>query len=125
MPMTYEIDPEVGLIRLQGSGCLTDREMIECIQSLRADPALRPDMPTLSDMREIEVGFSTAGIQEMMSVMRASAGRRGSARAAIVVSSAVAFGMGRMLEMRAEGEAEPRFRVFEDMDAARAWLGLD
>ena len=58
----------------------------------------------------------------MVEVMQASDGRRGAARAAIVVDSSTAFGMGRMFELRSEGATQPAFRIFEDPAAAEAWL---
>ena len=86
-----------GLVRIVGTGRLTDEEIVECISSLRTDPKLEPDMNTLSDMRDIEVDFSTEGVVRMLTVMEGTADRRAAARAAIVVSSDVAFGMGRMV----------------------------
>ncbi len=125
MPMTYTIDKANSLVRIVGTGLLTDEEMVECIASLRADPELEPDMNTLSDMRDIEVGFTRNGINGMVKVMRDSSERRAAAKAAIVVSSDVAYGMGRMLEIVAEGEVEPSFRIFRDMDSALSWLEID
>ena len=124
MPMTYVIGPHHHLVRITGTGVLTDEEMIRCVSDLRSDPALEPDMRTLSDMRHIEVAFTAKGIDEMVRVMDTTAERRKKAKAAIVVSSDLAFGMGRMLEMTAEERADPRFMIFRDMDAAYEWLGL-
>jgi len=59
MPMTYVIDKGSRLIRIVGTGRLIDEEMVRCVTSLRADPDLEPGMNTLSDMRDIEVDFST------------------------------------------------------------------
>jgi ornithine carbamoyltransferase len=61
----------------------------------------------------------------MLTVMEDTADRRAAARAAIVVSSDTAFGMGRMVEMRSEERANPRFQIFRDMIAACEWLGVD
>ena len=82
-------------------------------------------MNTLSDMREIEVGFSSLGIRKMIGVMVDDADRRADAKAAIVVNSRVAFGMGRMVELSAEHQTDPRFRIFRDLDEAKRWLGVD
>ena len=125
MPMTYTIDKETGVVRIVGTGLLTDEEMVQCVSSLRADPRLEPEMNSLSDMRDIEVGFSRNGIDRMIEVMKASSERRAAAKAAIVVSSDVAFGMGRMLEIVSDGKVEPRFRVFRDMDSALSWLEIN
>jgi len=125
MPMAYTIDRNARLIRIVGTGRLTDEEMVECISSLRTDPKLEPSMNTLSDMRDIEVGFSTEGVERMIAVMKGTAERRAAAKAAIVVSSDAAFGMARIVEMRSEERADPSFRVFRDMVAACEWLGID
>ncbi len=123
MPMSYTIDPVAGVVRIAGSGLLTDREMVDCIDALRHDPALEPGMNTLSDMRRIEVGFTSAGVESMVEIMRATEERRGDSRAAIVVSEEVAFGMARMFELISENaDVHPNFRVFYDFEQATAWL---
>jgi hypothetical protein len=99
--------------------------MVHCISTLRSDPQLEPDMNTLSDMREIEVDFSTQGVSTMIEVMERTADKRSGARAAIVVGTDVAFGMGRMVELRSDERAEPNFRIFRDMLAASEWLGIE
>lgn len=125
MPMTYSIDAESRLVRIIGSGRVDDADMVQCIKDLRADPRLEPDMNTLSDMRGIEVGFTSQGVARMLGVMQATSQRRSAAKAAIVVESDVAFGMGRMVEMRSEEHAEPSFRIFREMTEACRWLGID
>jgi hypothetical protein len=122
MSMTYELDKKERVVRILGSGRLTDEELVECIASLRADPELEPDMHTLSDLRNIDVAFTSDGVSSMLSVMKNSSAERSEAKAAIVVSSDIAFGMGRMVELRSEDEIDPSFKIFRDMTAAQAWL---
>ena len=123
--MAYTVDPEARLVRIVGTGRLTGEEIVQCISALRRDARLEPDMNTLSDMRDIEVAFSTQGVSRMLTVMEETADKRAAAKAAIVVGSDVAFGMGRMVEMRSDERAEPSFRVFREMAAACAWLGIE
>jgi len=123
--MTFSIDLEIRLIRLEGSGRVTDEDMLECVKAMRSDSRLEPDMNTLSDMRGIEVGFTSQGVRRLVDVMRMTAEKRKAAKAAIVVSADVAFGMGRMLEILSDERVEPRFRIFRDFDEAREWLGSD
>ena len=125
MPMTYEIDREAGLVLIVGRGAVTDQEMVDCVSALRRDPDLEPSMPTLSDMRGIEVAFTPDGIVRMIQVMEDTKDRRDAVRAAIVADSDAAFGMGRMFEMRAQDRAEPKFGIFRDMESALDWLGAD
>jgi hypothetical protein len=122
--MTYTIDVEARLVRMSGSATLTDAEMLECISALLVDPLLEPDMDTLSDMRDIEIGFTREGVERMVAVMESRRDSRAASKAAIVVSTDVAFGMGRMVELRSEGQTEPRFRIFRDMRVACEWLGI-
>ena len=124
MPMTYVIDRHNHLVRITGIGVLTDGDMIQCVSDLRNDPALEPDMSTLSDMRYIEVAFTAQGIDEMLSVMEQTSELRRKAKAAIVVSSDLAFGMGRMLEMSADDRVGPNFMIFRGIGAACEWLGI-
>lgn len=125
MPMRYSIDPDKRLIQMVGVGKLIDEEMLECVKALRSDPNVEPDMPTLSDMRHIEVGFTADGVLRMLGIMEDESGvPRSSARAAIVVSSDVAFGMGRMVEMLSDKRIDPSFQIFRSMDDAREWLGV-
>lgn len=98
--------------------------MVQCIAALRVDPQLEPDMNTLSDMREIEVAFTAQGVSSMVEVMETTADRRSAAKAAIVVSTDVAFGMGRMLQGWSGEHSDPSFRIFRDLPAAHEWLGI-
>ncbi|MDJ0924544.1 MAG: hypothetical protein QNJ77_08285 [Acidimicrobiia bacterium] len=124
--MSYTIDRDAHLVRITGEGLLTDEEMRDCVSALRADPMLEPDMNTLSDMRHIEVAFTSEGVSAMVDIMRSTSDQRESARGAIVVGDDLAYGMARVFGTKAElSGAEPRFRVFRDMEAARTWLGLE
>ena len=52
--------------------------------------------------------------------------RRGDAKAAVVTSGKLGFGMARMLSELGEAkQASTHFRAFHDMAKARAWLGLE
>ena len=125
MPMRYTIDRDAQLVRVMGSGRLTDADMRQCVAALRQDPDLEPDMNTLSDMRGIEVAFTADGIRQVIAIMRRTGDRRSGGRAAIVVDSDVAFGMGRVFATTAEGQTEPPFRIFRAFSDACDWLGID
>ena len=86
MPMTYSIDVDENLVYIVGSGRLTDEEMVDCVWELRSDPMLQPDMNVLSDMRGIEMGFSSSGIRKMLDVMVSTEDRRSESYAALVVA---------------------------------------
>jgi hypothetical protein len=124
--MSYRIDTVQKAVFLEGSGVLTDEEMIDCVRHLRGDAQLETGMPTLSDMRAVQrLAISRRGIDEMIAVMAATDANRGAAKAAIVASEDLQFGMARMLQMKADEKVHPEFRVFREMAAAKAWIGLD
>ena len=122
--MTYHIDSEARLVHIEGAGQLTDDDMIDCVKRLRADPDLEPDMPTLSDMRNIDMAFSPEGVREMVKTMHDRPADRAQARVAIVVSNQVAYGMGRMFELYTDTRVDPMLRVFQSMSEALDWLEL-
>ena len=121
MPMDYIIDDERRIVRMTGSGSLTDAEMKGCIERLRSDPGLAPNMPTISDMRDIEVAFTPQGIRQAIGLMHEAPADRSDAKVAIVVNSSIAFGMGRMFELSANDEVDPRIRIFRSMEEAEVW----
>ena len=125
MPMTYRIDQDSQVVRILGQGLITDDDMVACIAALREDPDLQPHMNILSDMRDIDVGFTSRGVVEMVAVMELSSDRRSAAKAAIVTNSDVAFGMARMFQAQsAIKEQDPQFRIFRGMSEACEWLGV-
>jgi len=122
--MSYTIDQEQKVIRITGSGSVTDADMLGCIKALRSDPLLEPDMRTLSDMRDIEVAFTSDGIRQLIIIMRKAPAGRAKVKAAIVVSSSLSYGMGRMLAQYSDDEIHPSFQIFRDMAEAVDWLGI-
>lgn len=123
MPLTYSIDTNANLVRLNGSGTVTDEEVLTCITALRNDPELLPEMDALSDMRGIEVAFTSQGIVAMKELLdRAGPGLR-VRRTATVTDSLVAYGMGRVTEALLD-ETTLKYRVFREVDEALAWLGV-
>jgi hypothetical protein len=69
--------------------------------------------------------YTIERVRSMIIVMRETAERRSGAKAAIVVTSDVAFGMARMVELRTEAAESPSFRVFREMAEAEEWLDLE
>ena len=88
--------------------------------SAMEDPRFGPRMRTLYDLRAASFdGFGPAGVRKMVA---ADASREVfPARIALVFSSRVAYGFGRMWELLSRREFEARI-FLNDIDAARAWL---
>lgn len=121
MAVTYNIDTDNGVVLVKGDGTVTDQDMIDCAERLRADPDLRPDMPSLCDMRGIESKTTRTGMERVVGILRRTADRREKARSAMLVDKQVTFGLGRMFATLADG-VDPEFKVFDDEDAAHVWL---
>jgi hypothetical protein len=123
MPLTYTVDSEADLVRLTGSGTVTDQDVVSCISALRDDPELRPGMDALSDMREIEVAFTSQGIVAIKELLDRAGPEVRVRRIATVTDSLVAYGMGRVTEALLD-ETTLKYRVFREMDEALVWLGV-
>ena len=92
MPIQYDIDEEMGVIRTTASGRLTDEELLEHKRTLLSDARFRPGMRELSRHQ-----------------------------LALLVPTDLVFGMGRMYEQRTEGNTGG-VEIFRDEAEAQRWL---
>jgi hypothetical protein len=120
MPITYRVDLAASVVLTTATGALTDQDVLRHKQALLDDPAVRPDMAELSDVRGVSALEVTPEGIRMFTAFDRSAGED-SGRLAIVASKDFAFGTARMYQMRGP---EDRVGVFRCIDEARAWLGL-
>jgi hypothetical protein len=118
MPASYEIDAQRRLVLSRGWGVLTDEDLIDHYERLRADPDLDPTYAQLIDLREVE-RFATAGVTiELVARLRVFAP---GARRAVIASEDVAYGMARMFASFAESQ-DQQIEVFRDARAAVDWV---
>jgi hypothetical protein len=121
MPHEYRIDPEKEIVFSHGRGCLTDEDLIDHQNRLRADPLFKPHFRQLADFRavtRVEVKSDT-----IRRIARANPFGRGARRAA-VVDTALKYGFVRMFEILTDEDLH-EIRICADMAEARTWLGLD
>ena len=124
MTITYAIDSGLGVVFTKATGVLTDDELVAHKQNLLRDPAFKPGMVELSDVRGVErLEVTPEGIRRFVVQDSADADRLRCFKLAIVASQDVVFGMARMYEM-STGANSLSVNVFRDMDTARVWLGL-
>jgi hypothetical protein len=122
--MTYTIDPSSGLVLTTAAGVVTDADVLGHLDALAADPRLPAVAAELADARGVTDPAVTSNGLWRAAAREAAAGPPLSARRlAIVAASDAAFGMSRVYQQLADGEAV-RVRVFRDLAAARAWLGI-
>ena len=120
MPLQYRIDLSIRTVFTRPFGVFTDTDARKHVEDLRNHPDFESDFNQLFDARDVtSFELSGACVREIATerVFREGAMR------AFVVGTDVAFGMARMFEMLRD-EAPDQIRVFQNINDARAWLGL-
>ena len=121
MPLKYSIDREQRLIFTEGSGVITDADVIALKEKLLRDPASAEAIGQLSDLRLIErLAVTTAGVHAMVRHDEKNEQAR-ARRLAIVATEDVVFGMARMYQMLG-GRENNGVGVFRGLDEALQWL---
>jgi hypothetical protein len=120
MPITWGFD-STGVIVFTLTSPYTFQEWRRALDELLA-AARTPPLRILVDRRAADPP-DTDMLDQMVGYLRAHAARLAGSIVAIVVSSELAFGMSRMLEIRAEVARVPMtIKIFLDYDAATRWL---
>jgi len=122
MPCRYRIDRDQRLVEVVIDGVISDEDIVELAERMRADPALRPDDRHLVDARRasgLEVSNETVRLLAHTEPLFVPGVRR-----AIVVATSLEFGLARMFQMLGE-DRSGQVGVFRDMDEALAWLGME
>ena len=117
MVISYEIEGD--FVTLVGSGSVTRSDIEAALSSIVATPEFRIGSRLLMLDQQSDYVPDTGNITETATLLSR---RRGQfERMAVVVSQAVKYGVGRMLEAYTEAEGLA-FRVFLDENEARRWL---
>ncbi len=118
MGISYEIKERLIIIRTEGNFEAADLKAT--FQKIFSDPDFKTGANILvHDLDSVFVPSTQEieeGVRNVESIMKSFA-----ARMAIVVSSDVNFGMGRMFEAISENR-NINVRVFKDLDVAKKWL---
>ena len=124
MPISFEIDPRLGLVRTTATGVLTDEELLQHKRDLQGDPRFDASMKELSDIRGVErLDVTAEGVRRAVAMDQGQADALGDYKLALVVSADVVFGMARMYQMMTEENIEG-VGVFRDIEEALEWLGV-
>jgi hypothetical protein len=120
MAITWSFDP-TGLAVITLTSPYSFQEWQRAVDALLAG-IRTPPLRVLVDRRAADPP-DTDMLDQMVGYLRAHAAQLAGSFAAIVISSEVAFGMSRMLEIRAEVARVPiTMKIFLDYDAATRWL---
>jgi len=121
MPYDYHIDAARRVVFTRFHGVVTDDDLAEHVNRLRNDPTFDPSFSQLTDGNgATKVDVTSDAIRRLVESNPFSK----NAKRAGVASRDVAFGLLRMYELLADSRCG-EFRVFRDVNEARAWLGLD
>jgi hypothetical protein len=119
MPATYEIDKQRRLVITTVSDRLTLADALSHQDKLLKDPDFDSSFSQLMDLtRASGSDLEASDIRKMAQRKIFSPG----SRRAIVASSNLVYGFGRMFEILRENAGENGIRVFRDIDEAVDWL---
>jgi hypothetical protein len=119
MSATYEIDKQRRLVISTGLDPFTLADALAHQERLLKDPDFDADFSHIMDFTRI------TGVDLEAGDIRRLAERRifsSESRRAIIVSTDLVYGFGRMFEMIRENLGENGIRVFRDLDVALDWI---
>jgi hypothetical protein len=124
MPFDYTYNAESNCLYAKGVGQATLQDFLDYHQTLKIKDA-QPTLSILSDYRELDPsGLTASDIERIrMSALIKIKGKFRKVKEAIVVSSALAYGLARMFDALIYAETY-ELNVFMDIGEAKAWLGL-
>ena len=112
------------MIVLTVEGDVSESDIEDYVERIRADPAADAGFDELVDLRALERPSLPPQVLRQWARHFRDAGPVPPHRMAIVASAEAIFGMSRLYQMEREDESL-QIQVFREMDEARAWLGLD
>lgn len=123
MPIEYDIDLELGLLAVVGTGTITDDDLTRYKDALASDPRRSYVTREISDFRSAIFSVSPARMPEVAKLHgEVFAGGRPT-KCAVLVSGDLMYGLVRMYAhcIAPQGHEVVPFR---DVDEAREWLGI-
>lgn len=125
MSVTYRHDLPRPIVVITWPDSSANIGMVQAtVDAIFADPARPAELRILSDWRNATDVPGTDYVQAFVWMLNDWA-RRGLRQWATVVrsDSIASYGMGRMVEIRADDDSGVVYRVFRDFDDALSWLG--
>ena len=116
-----EIDEERGIVRVTPAKPVTVEDACAAIDGIIEKPGFKKGLPSIWDMRYTELMHINAeDIKQISEYANGVKDKRGNARIAFVVSSDLAYGLGRMFEM-VNATSHINARVFRNYEEGEAW----
>lgn len=128
MPYTFHIDKSLQTIFTKIQGVITLKDVRNCVRDQMEDPDFHSNLNQLTDFGETtELKVTSADIQSRISATPDYIGEE-SRRAVVIPNQPAMWAILKMYQTLLGLEhksIQKNFQVFEDMDAAKKWLGLN
>ena len=121
MPLSYEIDTQLSIVRIRAEGSPSLAEQVELAAEWMNDPAYRAGMGILLDNRLRDGPSDRQHVTEVAERAEQTPDLKSGTRCAVVVSSDAEFGMTRMFASMSEGRPLVT-KPFRDVGSAEQWL---
>jgi hypothetical protein len=122
MELSYSIDAQEKLLRLQAWGDVTVDGLIDLLKRAQADPAFRPDMNSLGDYREARGEWDFSEIQRLRDyILRVEVPCEVRWAGVLKPGSLVAAGHVLIVISEAVG-SRIKMRMFDDPQHAMRWI---
>ncbi len=118
MPIHYQPDYDGHIAYITGRGRVTFADCEALIAKQRKDVPHR--LHELNDFRNVELAIQPAQVVSLAQLNQELYADIDNIRFAVVVDSGLAYGMARMFDVYLNNTVE--FKIFEDYDAALAWV---
>ena len=123
MPVHVRIDKNSSVLYRTLTGLVTVDDMIASFHETLQDPDYRAGMNSLTDLSAYAHQNSTADMRRLADFFIAHSDDIRGAKAAIVVSLKVSYGMVRILQAYLD-VAPVNVEIFYDLQEAERWLGI-
>ena len=121
MPAEFTIDSQRGVVITRASGVFTQADFLDHMARLQADPHFNPDFNQIIDCCAITTMDLTP---EQIAALAERTAFSAKSRRALVVTSDLHYGLSRMFATYREIKGGEELRVFRDLPATQAWLGI-
>jgi hypothetical protein len=121
MPIDLRYDAAKNILYATIQGQIQRNEFAEALRAITNSSEYPPDVAVLWDARFVEMSSVDSKYELELIGIRKSFPERGNSKIAIIVSSTMAFGMGRMYE-QLSGSLPQNIMVFKEIEPGENWL---
>ncbi len=123
MEYAIRFDPADGIFTVTHSGDFDFEDFIRATKDLLSHPQWRPGRPLLLDYRSVNLlQVPTDLVHQGVGILQMNDSFFGNSILAVIVKDRGNFGIGRMIQIIAEGKVSASLELFTDIEAGYQWL---